>query len=415
MKITVYRPNQIGGCITEIESSKGSRIIIDVGSNLPGTESCTVDIKALTKGCDAVFITHYHGDHLGEFAKVDDSVPIYMGAVAHKIFLNLRKWLRDKDIETIKKFKTFVATDQIKTESGDFIVTPYRVDHSAYDSYMFLIECDGKRILHTGDFRTHGWTGKGFNKALETYIKKVDALICEGTMLSRPKGEMYTEAAMSADAIKHLRRNKHVFVLCSSTNIDSIASFYQAAEQANRLFVTDVYQKTNLDIITKSAGIDKRQSRLYNFERKKIYTYNDSDKHYKLHDYMNNQGFCMLIRPIPFHKNPLFENALKRFPNNLIIYSLWDGYLEEGKPYANPDYIEFRNRAIENGSKFIPLHTSGHAYEEAIIDLCNIIRPDTILPIHSEEPGRFEELRQSDDIKQGVVKRFQGEKDTITI
>jgi len=37
-KITVYRPNQIGGCITEIESSKGTKIIIDVGSNLPGIE-----------------------------------------------------------------------------------------------------------------------------------------------------------------------------------------------------------------------------------------------------------------------------------------------------------------------------------------------------------------------------------------
>ena len=30
MKITVYRPNQIGGCVTEIESRGGTRIIIDV-------------------------------------------------------------------------------------------------------------------------------------------------------------------------------------------------------------------------------------------------------------------------------------------------------------------------------------------------------------------------------------------------
>ena len=38
MKITVYRPNQIGGCITEIESKAGTRIIIDIGSNLPGNQ-----------------------------------------------------------------------------------------------------------------------------------------------------------------------------------------------------------------------------------------------------------------------------------------------------------------------------------------------------------------------------------------
>lgn len=28
-------------------------------------------------------------------------------------------------------------------------ITPIRTDHSAFDSYMFLIEADGKRILHT--------------------------------------------------------------------------------------------------------------------------------------------------------------------------------------------------------------------------------------------------------------------------
>lgn len=40
-------------------------------------------------------------------------------------------------------------------------VTPYFVSHSAFDAYMFLIECEGKKILHTGDFRRHGYIGKG--------------------------------------------------------------------------------------------------------------------------------------------------------------------------------------------------------------------------------------------------------------
>ena len=39
---------------------------------------------------------------------------------------------------------------------GDMTLTPIRVNHSAFDSYMFLIEAEGKRVLHTGDFRTHG-------------------------------------------------------------------------------------------------------------------------------------------------------------------------------------------------------------------------------------------------------------------
>jgi len=35
MKITIHRGNQIGGCITEIVSSRGTRIFVDLGHNLP--------------------------------------------------------------------------------------------------------------------------------------------------------------------------------------------------------------------------------------------------------------------------------------------------------------------------------------------------------------------------------------------
>ena len=35
MRITLHRPHQIGCCITELVSSKGIKIFIDVGHNLP--------------------------------------------------------------------------------------------------------------------------------------------------------------------------------------------------------------------------------------------------------------------------------------------------------------------------------------------------------------------------------------------
>ena len=39
MKVKIHRgTHQIGGCITEIESNKGTKIIIDIGENLPSKE-----------------------------------------------------------------------------------------------------------------------------------------------------------------------------------------------------------------------------------------------------------------------------------------------------------------------------------------------------------------------------------------
>lgn len=81
MKITIHRGiDQIGGCITEI-TTDNARILIDLGQNLPDGEGvvnyelANFDaIEKITKDIDAIFYTHYHGDHLGHFYLVPDSI-----------------------------------------------------------------------------------------------------------------------------------------------------------------------------------------------------------------------------------------------------------------------------------------------------------------------------------------------------
>lgn len=50
--------------------------------------------------------------------------------------------------QTISHIKAF--------QIGDFTITPYLVDHSAFDAYAFLIEAEGKRLFYSGDFRASG-------------------------------------------------------------------------------------------------------------------------------------------------------------------------------------------------------------------------------------------------------------------
>jgi ribonuclease J len=220
---------------------------------------------------------------------------------------------------------------------------------------------------------------------------------------------MYTEKDLHSDAEAFISagENKYNFVLCSSTNIDSIASFYHAAIDANKVIAADKYQCSNLKIVEESVRQDPNYSSLYDFSFRTVYTYNRKNE--KLRNYMENVGFCMFIRAKPF-----FEEVIKSFPDNNIIYSMWDGYLKEGKPYTDHDLIKFLKTAETNGSKVVPMHTSGHAYEEAIIEVCDIVDPKFIFPIHSEKPGRFEELKKEGKI-QGEVRRFKGQKDTVEI
>ena len=176
MRITIHRGiDQIGGCITEI-STKKSKLLIDLGHNLPQGDKPIEDkmdnpetIAALCEGCDAVFYTHYHGDHVDLFRHVPDSVPQYIGPLAKQVMgiklerlshIPEQKEKHEADVARLERFRTFEAAKRVQV-GEDIWVTPYFVSHSAADAYMFLIEADDRRLLNTGDFRGHGYTSKG--------------------------------------------------------------------------------------------------------------------------------------------------------------------------------------------------------------------------------------------------------------
>lgn len=56
-------------------------------------------------------------------------------------------------------------------------VTGYSVDHSAYDAYMYLIETPDKSILHTGDFRGHGYRGNACIPTIKSYVSLIPLLL----------------------------------------------------------------------------------------------------------------------------------------------------------------------------------------------------------------------------------------------
>jgi ribonuclease J len=372
MTITVHRgTHQIGGCITEIKTDK-ARIFIDMGAELPGLESTgNFEIEGVTKGvpaCDAVFITHYHGDHIGLYGKVLPGIPIYMGEAAKEMFMLLAARINDENAKQIKEFKTFNALDTIMV--GDIAVTPLLVDHSAFDAYMFLIECAGKRVLHTGDFRLHGFRGKAVIPTLKKHAGTVDVLITEGTSLSRESKTHLDEGEIQMLAKRILARDKYVFVLCSSTNIDRIAAFYHATPRG-KYFLCDDYQKKMLDIVTKHAG-DKTS--LYNFQKALAYGKNLDEK-------LRERGFCMLVR-----SGEYFKRIMDSYPDAAFLFSMWEGYIK-GKN-KNDKLAEFTS-----GYDFEPFHTSGHATKTAIKLVCETVKPSIgIIPIHSTAPRNMADL-----------------------
>lgn len=367
MTITIHRgTHQIGGCATEIKT-KNTRIIIDFGAELE-SEAQGLNVGGVTigeKSCDAMFFSHYHGDHIGLMDTILEDIPLYMGADSKGVLSILNGKTKNYDDALINRIRTFNGGSEILI--GDIKITPYFVDHSAYDAYMFLIEADGKRILHTGDFRVHGFKGKGLPKLL-SIIGHVDVLICEGTTLNRDDYTFPTENEIKNKINKLITENKYSFVVCSSTNIDRIAGIC-AARPKGRYLLCDEYQKEIIDYIAKTGG---KKSSLYKCDGICVYGAN-------LHEKLLKQGFCMLVRAgNPYHKK-IMEKYKQYDP--LIIYSMWKGYLQEDNI---KDFID--------GYRKEDVHTSGHANKKDIEMVIKKITPDQVIPIHTEIPQAFKDI-----------------------
>lgn len=381
MEVIIHRgTHQIGGCATEYRT-KTTRIFIDFGKELDADHAKPFDIEGVTKGdtdCDAVFFTHYHGDHMGLLDTINDDIPLYMGKASKAIVQMLNDRLRQAaniasyDAKRIEKIKTFRAAQPVMI--GDIKITPYVVDHSAYDAYMFKIEADGKTVLHTGDFRTHGFRGKGVRQTLKKHVKKVDALICEGTTLNRSEVRCETEYDLKNRIGQVLLENKYVFVVCASTNIDRLAGICSVVPRG-KYCICDQYQLSVLDYIKKYAG---DQSPLYRFNKALYYSENLDDK-------MQNSGFCMFVRC----GNPEHKKIMEKYKhlNPVVIYSMWTGYLEQ-------DNV----KAFLAGYKRLDMHTSGHADSDAIKMVIDTVQPEMVIPMHTEVPEAFLQLTKNSKI-----------------
>lgn len=417
MKITIHKGiNQIGGCITEIQSGD-DRIMIDLGSNLPGTDGndfSAEEIKAKTTGVKAILYTHYHGDHLGHFANAA-ACKQYIGEGALEVSKIKFGTLQDASEKNLAEGRTEAAKELDKSaemaallkmdtfrpndpfDVGNFKVTPFFCSHSAFDSYMFLVEAEGKKILHTGDFRDHGYLGKGLKQFLPAFVGQVDVLITEGTMLSRGSERVSTEAELQVEARNLLMRNDgthQFFALCSSTDIDRLVTFHQACKTIGAWFVVDSYQKQVLDTFTKYAG---KHSGAFVFDRVKVL---GTEKDF--FEEIRKTGFIMAIRSSQINN---LKKYYKCFPDAELIYSMWSGYRNEKLKAKNQDIIDICNLFPEG--LIHNIHTSGHATPQAIRSVIEMTKPrEKIIIIHKDEKSDISLLNLNAEDMDKVVAGF---------
>ena len=399
MEIVIHRGSkQIGGTCIEIRSDL-TRLIFDIGEELPDSnnpekvkaklfvDDLFVDSEISNRKIDGIFISHNHGDHIGLFETIKDGIPIFIGKTALEV--------QNTIFDFISKDRKIVATEILKNEVpihiNDFKVTPYLIDHSAFDAYGFLIECENKKVIYTGDFRRHGTKGVltgRFSMNSRTY--EPDVLLIEGTNIYRNDFTAENEDMIGVKAEAFMKKiNGNIYVLQSSANIDRIEQIQRACKNVNRTLVIDIFTAHILSNIPDDTFSDIRifypfwltqkmhktpegTKMMNRFSKRKI-----SKEELKI-----RRDLSILVR-----ENMLFDIKNRMdYRDSGLIYSKWEGYKIDIKTERFLDF--FKSHKLEIKS----LHTSGHADIQTIKDFVKDLNPKTIIPVHTETPEKYNEL-----------------------
>ena len=394
MKIIIHRGTQeIGGSCVELKTDK-TRLLIDFGQPLDEEIKKPSYPKILP---DAVLISHSHMDHYGLLGHIDPDIPAYMSQGAKELIEASNIFTPNKtgkiNARIVKPKKPFVV--------GDITVTPYQVDHSAFDALAFLVEGEGKRVFYSGDFRGHGRKSALFKMMLEAPPKDIDCLIMEGSMLGRGAQEYKDEKEVEVRIARILEERKEItFLFASSQNIDRIVSAYRACLKTDSVFVIDLYTAFILDKLRKiSKNIPQfnwknirvkflgrhAESLVSAGYRDLLYVYNKRKIDLFEIARMKNR-ILMLARDNSFFpiavKELGGEGGAKGLRGAKIIYSMWQGYLTD----------EFKAYCEREGLIIEPVHTSGHAIIEDLQAFDNALNPRVLIPIHTFEAKKYPEL-----------------------
>jgi len=400
MQIIIHRGSkEIGGSCVEVEAS-GRRILIDLGLPLDAEindKKYLPSIPGLDGSDDsllAILISHPHLDHFGLLAHVSDKIPVIMGKDARSIAEKAASFMKDG-------FQIQPSDMNLKSGQtiriGPFMITPYLVDHSAYDAYALLIEADGKRIFYSGDLRMHGRKASLTENLISNPPQNIDVLMLEGSLLGRTEniGRSPSEEEIEQEFASIFRETDGlVMVHASAQNIDRVVSIYKAAIRSGRRLLIDLYTAVVLDA-TNNRNIPQSYSPLVSLwvpqvqrvqikNRKWFPLLKKHSKHRIYHGEVKGiaNRAVLLFRPV-------YMKDIERadcIDGAAYIYSQWEGYWERDSS------AELRNWIAKHNITKRSIHTSGHASIHDLQRFASAIKPKRIVPIHTFYPEKYANL-----------------------
>ena len=359
-------------------------ILIDAGLMFPeddmlGIDLVIPDITYLLENKDkvkAIFLTHGHEDHIGALPYVlkQIDVPVYGTALTLGI---LQGRLRENNVSD-NNLVTIKPGDKINV--GAFNLEFIRVNHSIPDAISIVIKTPIGTIIHTGDFKFDQTPVDGqvtqFNKFAEFGDEGVLALLADSTNAERP-GFTQSEKMVGQTFDDEFRyaRNR-IIVATFSSNVHRIQQVVDSAVKYKRKVAVIGRSMINVVNIAMELGYLRiPEGVLIDIDETNNYT---SDQIVIITTGSQGEPMSALTRmAMNDHKK------VDIMPGDTVIISATPIPGNEKLVARTIDHL-YKLGADVIYEKSNGVHVSGHASQEEIKLMHNLVRPKYFIPVHGE-------------------------------
>ncbi len=375
---------EIGKNCTVVRQGK-EMIVVDCGISFPHEEHFGIDIvipdfsflienKELIQG---VFITHAHEDHVGalSFLLPELDVPVYattFSAAMIKSKLDERMRGANPDIHIVEPGDT--------VEVGKLSVEYVRVTHSIPETCALAIRTEHGIVLFTADFKFDFTPVDGLTSDIarltELGKEGVLALISDSTNIDRP-GWGPSESAVSDGLRKAFTEAPgRVLMTMFSSNVHRMQQALDVAHETGRkLAVAGRRMESTLQLAAREGYVDIPEGTFIRLDD--IQSFGD-DKLVILSTGSQGEPMAALSQ---MSREEYGRMRIKQ--GDTVLYSARPIPGNEGAIWRTVNRLFLLGANVITDSE-VPIHVSGHGYQEEVKMMVNITNPYYIVPVHGE-------------------------------
>jgi ribonuclease J len=357
-------------------------IAVDCGVMFPDEQMLGVDVaipdltylRTLGTRFKAIFLTHGHEDHIGALPYVlgEFNVPVY-GTPLTIGFVRSR--LREHELPA-----TLAVYEREPVRVGPFTIEPYAVTHSIPDSVGLVIRTPVGTVVHTGDFKVDQTPLDGrlpdLGRLAELGAEGVLLLMSDSTNVEHP-GVTPSERSVGVHLEQIFREaTGRVVVTTFSSHIhrmqqviDLATRFGRKVGLVGRSLTSHVATARDLGLLRVADGTLVDLPVLRDLPRKEVTLITAGSQ---------AEAASALVRiAMNAHKQVVLA------PGDVVVLS---SRIIPGNERAISSLVNhlYRRGATVHYGRSTPIHVSGHASQEELKLVLNLVRPRYFVPVHGE-------------------------------